>query len=233
MAMSGMWTAIPVWGRVAMIAWLLALMALPFLHRIGGERAIRRGTIAGVLFQDAVVLIILETAWGWDKTWLVAVAVIVMGWGVEFLGSRTGFPFGRYHYTDRLRPQLGHVPLIIPLAWLMMLPPSWAIADLIVGHRGLAFVVVSALAMTAWDFFLDPQMVDWGFWVWENPGGYCLNCPSGGIPWTNFVGWALASGLMTAILAPGSLPTLPLTLHSPGFWRQLGWPCSGNSPIRR
>ncbi|MBN1934918.1 MAG: carotenoid biosynthesis protein [Anaerolineae bacterium] len=211
-AMTGMWAAIPILAQAAVIAWLSAMIALPLIRQVWGEQAIRWGTTAGVLFQDAAVLIVLGTAWGWSKTALVAAAVAAMGWGIEFLGSHTGIPFGRYHYTDRLQPQLGRVPLLIPLAWLMMLPPSWAIADLIAGNHKLAFILVSALAMTAWDFFLDPQMVDWGFWAWENPGGYCLKCASGGIPWTNFVGWALASGLMTTILNPGNLPTTSLVL---------------------
>ena len=46
----------------------------------------------------------------------------MIGWTAEAIGSKTGFPFGAYHYTDRLQPQLLGVPLLIPLAWLMMLP---------------------------------------------------------------------------------------------------------------
>jgi putative membrane protein len=129
-----------------------------------------------------------------------------MGWVVEYIGSKTGFPFGRYHYSDRLQPQLGHVPLLIPVAWLMMLPPAWAIAETIAPQHGLGFVVVSALAFTAWDLYLDPQMVRWRLWVWERPGGYF------GIPWVNYGGWILASGTMTAILRPGDLPLVPLQL---------------------
>jgi putative membrane protein len=99
-----------------------------------------------------------------------------------------------------LQPQLAGVPLLIPLAWLMMLPPAWAVASLIVGgRRDWRFVLVSAAAFTAWDLFLDPQMVGWGYWVWANPGGYF------GIPWVNFAGWLLGSALITAIVRPGQL----------------------------
>src|SRR5690606_41755819 len=31
----------------------------------------------------------------------------------------------------------------------------------------IKFILVSALALTVWDLFLDPQMVAWGFWIWE------------------------------------------------------------------
>ena len=200
------WGELSVAAMVALPAWVLALMAMPVLEWIWGERATAWATAAGVTLQATTVFAVLASAWGWGRAALTALAVVGMGWLVEFIGSRTGVPFGRYHYTDRLQPQLGRVPLVIPLAWLMMLPAAWAIADRVAGGRGPAFVLISALAFTAWDLFLDPQMVGWRFWVWDRPGGYF------GIPWVNFLGWALASGLMTAVVSPGPLPGQPLRL---------------------
>ncbi len=49
-------------------------------------------------------------------------------------------------------------------------------------------------------------MVAWGFWVWEQPGGYF------GIPWVNFAGWLFASALITAIIRPRPLPVGPLLI---------------------
>jgi hypothetical protein len=57
---------------------------------------------------------------------------------------------------------------LVPLAWLMMLPPAWAVARLVAGGPGIAFILTAALAFTAWDLFLDPQMVAWG-------AGYGIN----------------------------------------------------------
>jgi uncharacterized membrane protein len=200
------WSGLNASARAALVAWVLIMIVLPVVKWVWGDRAMRWGMTLSVVSQAATVVIVLGHAWGWSRTALVALAVAGMGWAVEFVGSRTGFPFGRYHYTDRLQPQLGRVPLLIPLAWLMMLPPAWAVADRISGQRGLAFVAVSALAFTAWDLFLDPQMVGWRLWIWERPGGYF------GIPWVNYLGWALASAVMTAVVRPGSLPTEPLQL---------------------
>ena len=129
----------------------------------------------------------------------------MVAWTSEAVGSKTGFPFGAYHYTDRLQPQLLGVPLLIPLAWLMMLPPAWAVAQRITRRStGLLFVAVSALAFTAWDLFLDPQMVNWGLWVWDQPGQYF------GIPLVNYAGWFLVSALITVLARPSALPTRPL-----------------------
>jgi len=38
-------------------------------------------------------------------------------------------PFGHYHYTGALQPQLfGTIPLAIPCAWLMVAAGAWQIA---------------------------------------------------------------------------------------------------------
>jgi putative membrane protein len=202
----GTWTSLRPWARFAMVAWLVTWVCLPIVKRIWGDRAMRWGVAMAVVLQATAVVFVLEAAWGWGRTILTGTAVVVMGWVVEFVGSRTGFPFGRYHYTHRLQPQVGDVPLLIPLAWLMSLPPAWAVADAISGGRGLGFVVMAGLAVAAWDLFLDPQMVGWRLWVWERRGGYF------GIPWSNYLGWALASGAMTAIARPDRLPAAPLGL---------------------
>jgi putative membrane protein len=194
--------------RIALLVWVGATISQPIVQWVWGERAIRWGATATVALQAAAVIASLQAAWGWGWTIAVALIVMALGWAVEYLGSHTGVPFGRYHYTPRLQPQLGHVPLLIPVAWLMMLPASWAVAGSIARGRGPAFWLLSGLAITAWDFFLDPQMVSWGLWAWEDKGGYF------GIPWVNFLGWTVSGAVMTAaasVLWPGPLPVTSLT----------------------
>lgn len=205
--MLSIWSEMSWAVRIALLAWVGATVSQPIVQWAWGERAIRWGTTATVLLQAAAVVAALQADWGWNRTALVALAIMAMGWAVEYLGSHTGVPFGRYRYTDRLQPQLGHVPLAIPVAWLMMMPACWAVAGRIAGERGPAFWLLSGLAITAWDLFLDPQMVGWGLWVWERKGGYF------GIPWVNFLGWTLAGAAMTAVvsmLRPAPLPAAPL-----------------------
>ncbi|MDG2233112.1 MAG: carotenoid biosynthesis protein, partial [Ilumatobacter sp.] len=51
--------------------------------------------------------------------------------------------------------------------------------------------VLGSAAMTAWDLFLDPQMVGEGYWAWARRGLYR------GIPLSNFGGWFLTGlGIM-------------------------------------
>jgi putative membrane protein len=58
----------------------------------------------------------------------------------------------------------------------------------------LTRIVGGAAALTAWDLFLDPQMVGEGYWRWARPGAYR------GIPVTNFVGWFTAGLGVVALL---------------------------------
>lgn len=204
---------------VPIVFWVLTMISLPILGWILGENALIRGMTFGVLMQASAVIIILYSAWGWPRALKTVLIVAVFTYLAELLGSKTGFPFGKYHYTDLLQPQLAGVPLLIPLAWLMMLPPAWAIAAIILGkdprYEGtrkqsflfaLKFSLLSALALTAWDLFLDPQMVGWGFWIWETPGLYF------GIPLSNYFGWILTSFLITLLANPQDLPVGPLSL---------------------
>ncbi|MCS6908729.1 MAG: carotenoid biosynthesis protein [Anaerolineales bacterium] len=191
-----------------LILWVLTMIALPIVGWTLGEDALRRGMSIGVLVQCAAVLGALQAQWGWRRTLRTSFWVIAGAFLAEWLGSTTGFPFGKYSYTPLLQPQLAGVPLLIPLAWMMMLPPAWAIAQMILGEQvslnSWKGISLSALAFTAWDLFLDPQMTAWGFWVWEAPGSYF------GIPLVNFLGWLLVAAVLTAVAHPNELPLLPL-----------------------
>lgn len=185
--------------------WTLIMIALPIVRALASREVFNALVVVSVISQALAVLVVVGEYWGWRRTLLTALAAAVLSWSVEAVGSATGYPFGEYDYTPSLQPQLFGVPLVIPLAWLMMLPPAWAVAQTLVGHiPRWAFVIASAAAFTAWDLFLDPQMVSWGYWVWENPSGYF------GIPWINYVGWFLVSALLTMILRPAPVPELPL-----------------------
>ena len=190
------------WYVILFVVWLLSMITLPIVKWIWGVSAVEWGVILSVLWQTSLIITVLAGSWGIVQTFRVVMIVTVTTLAAEAVGTATGFPFGSYSYTNKLQPQVAHVPLLIPLAWLMMLPVAWAVAYKVTGTMsGWRFVTLSAVAMTAWDLFLDPQMVAWGFWVWEQPGGYF------GIPWQNFLGWLLTAGLATILARPAHLPT--------------------------
>jgi lycopene beta-cyclase len=185
--------------------WLLSMIALPIMRWLWGDTASPWALSLAVLAQVILVTGYLGTAIGRSFTGVLLIGLLPLCWAVEWVGSRTGFPFGNYQYTGLLAPQLGGVPLLIPLAWLMMLVPSWAVASgftsRLTGLRGwpraLVFCGFSALAFTAWDLFLDPLLVAWGFWQWPSGGAYF------GIPWVNYAGWLGVSAALTGLVLLG------------------------------
>ena len=127
------------------------------------------------------------------------VVVVAGGAGLmaEAVGVATGIPFGRYSYTGTLGAEVLGVPVVVPLAWVMMAWPALVVARTLATRR-TAVIAVGAAALTAWDVFLDPQMVAAGHWTWSNPSPGLPLVP--GIPLTNYVGWLLVSAAVIAVL---------------------------------
>jgi putative membrane protein len=115
---------------------------------------------------------------------------------IEVLGVKTGFPFGAYEYDlERLGITAFGVPLLIPFAWFMMLYPCWLISRDLFKSRYLA-ILTGALLMSTWDLYLDPQMVNEGYWVWFVDGTATKE-----IPLTNFFGWFLSTAVIFTLLS--------------------------------
>lgn len=109
-----------------------------------------------------------------------------VGFAFEEIGVATGFPFGHYYFTDMMGAKIGHVPVLLALAYLGMGYLSWLMARAIAGWKFTA--ICAAVVMTTWDLALDPiwSTVERG-WVWVDGGPYW------GVPLLNFGGWALTA----------------------------------------
>lgn len=121
--------------------------------------------------------------------------VLLVGLGlyallVESMAVATGFPYGRFGYSDVLGPPLfGLAPPTVLLAW----------TPLILGCVAATRRVWQAVALlVAVDLVLDPAAVQLGFWSWSEPGIYY------GVPLVNFLGWVLTGCI--AVLALRRLP---------------------------
>jgi putative membrane protein len=148
---------------------------------------------------------------GWPRALSAATAAFALGLAAEWTGTRTGIPFGAYRYTGLLRPAAGTVPLLVPLAWAAMGLPGYAVGATVARSRA-GRIAVGAVALTAWDLFLDPQMIRNGFWRWAHPGPYQ------GVPLSNFAGWLLVSVLLMAVF-DGLLrsKSRQITVNHPGL----------------
>lgn len=101
-----------------------------------------------------------------------------IGFGVEVLGTQTGFPFGTYWYLDNLGLKWIEVPLIIGINWFL-LAYSTALWSAKFFNHSMAKAMVGASLMVSLDFFIEPLSKTLGFWAWEGDI----------IPWQNYLAW--------------------------------------------
>ncbi|HUR76120.1 MAG TPA: carotenoid biosynthesis protein [Sporichthya sp.] len=125
--------------------------------------------------------------------------VLAVAAGVETLGVHTGVPFGDYDYGGGLGAELAGVPLVIPAAWAMTAYPALLVARHLTRRASRPVTaLVAGWALASWDVFLDPQMVEEGYWRWAHPDPALPGSPD--VPLTNYAGWLVVSVLLMAVL---------------------------------
>lgn len=161
---------------------------------------------------------------GFKRTLTFFAVTYLITLGVELIGLTTGWPFGRYYYTEVLGAKLfGAVPWVVPLAYFMMVVPSHTIANLIVdgrpvaeGHRLwrlLLRALLTAIVMTAWDLTNDPLMaVEVKAWIWLDGG------PFFGIPLQNFGGWTMTVFIISVVCRMIETKVPPRPFAAPPRW---------------
>ncbi len=152
-----------------------------------------------IVVATAAILVILVPRTG--ASWVPAfLAVCGISLTAEWVGTSTGWPFGRYHYTELLGPRIGgRVPWLIPVSWFLMALPSFDLAERLGAGGRVARWVLGAAFLTAWDLSLDPAMSHLSpYWVWDTEVGIY------GMPLRNLAGW-FGTGvvLMAGIEATG------------------------------
>lgn len=209
----------------AALPWLLLALTVAAqitYPLVDGDR-LRQVTIAVVVLAAATCAVHALVHRG--PAWALGLVVVTAGGGfaAEAVGVRTGLPFGDYSYRGTLGPELLDVPLVVPLAWTMMGYPVLLAARRLTRHW---VVPLGAFGLTAWDVFLDPQMVGDGHWRWSDPEPSLPGVD--GIPLTNFAGWLAVGALMMLVLTvvlprdgtPPSAESVPATLLA---WTWLGY----------
>ncbi|MGV3618654.1 MAG: carotenoid biosynthesis protein [Fimbriimonas sp.] len=136
------------------------------------------------------------------RAWAALGVVLALGGSIEVAGVLTGFPFGRYAYTDRWWPVVTLVdgarfPLQLPFAWFLMAGASYLTVIWIgKGGHGKLYAPLTGLLAAALDLIMEPVMVGpLGYWRWLDPGPL-----PGGAPWSNFLGWFATAALAAVAL---------------------------------
>jgi putative membrane protein len=186
------------------------------------------GNVGFVLFFVLFSVFHCLAVEGFKRTALFFAISAVVTYAMEEIGVVTGDVFGAYHYSDMLGVKLGHVPVLIPLGWFMMIYPSRVVAKAILRAVNVRSVVgmttlaaLSAMVMTAWDLVMDPAMSTLAKnWIWEKGGVYF------GVPGQNYLGWLMTTFIVYLLVAfvwrpkeekqivPGVFAVLPIFVYA-------------------
>jgi uncharacterized membrane protein len=131
-----------------------------------------------------------------------AAIILVTSAGFEWIGVRTGFPFGTYRYTDQFGWRLGGVlPAAIPLAWLVILICGRYLVLALRPHASRAELALG-VAFVALLTDLNLELVAWkvrGYWIWyPGRGAEAPFWP----PWQNYLSWCVLSFCLSLLLPP-------------------------------
>ena len=202
---------------------VLAQIAYPLLDA-PGQDGLTAATIASVLLFCGASVTHATLTLGARAAAVLLLVAGGIGLVAEAVGVATGFPFGEYAYAGTLGPQLLGVPLLVPLAWVMMAYPTLLAGRLLA--RGWLAIPLAAWALASWDLFLDPQMVAAGHWTWAFPSPGLPGVD--GVPLTNFAGWLLVALVMQAGLHL-LVPATPVAASTAVPFALLAWTWLGST----
>lgn len=142
--------------------------------------------------QAVITLIFLLSAAETKSVSITSIIILILAFVIEYAGVNSGFPFGKYSYTNTLSPAIFGVPAAITLSWFSVSVNSFLLSKfLLFESKGVYIVFVSALIILGVDLLLEPFASSAnGYWLWEG----------GRIPLQNYVSWFIAGLLFSYIL---------------------------------
>lgn len=140
------------------------------------------------LFLSALLILLAAAADDFPKLAYFFLISFSIGFGVEVLGTQTGFPFGNYQYLHNLGLKWIEVPLMIGVNWFV-LSYSTALWARRWTSIPLLQMLIAAALMVSLDLFIEPLSATLGFWAWENNV----------IPLENYLAWFAVSFLIQLI----------------------------------
>jgi putative membrane protein len=152
---------------------------------------------------------------GWSFTSGYLAITLVVGFTAEAVGIRTGWPFGRYSYTDRLGPEIAGVPALIVLGWAMMTYPALLAARRLTARWRTDRRLTAAAA--------SPR---------HHRGGDVAVMPAEGAS-TGGLGRAVVTAVAGGVLLAGWDLFLDPRMAAEGFWTWPpgGWPALNGIPL--
>lgn len=174
---------------------LLIVIGLQIAYPLIHGAALRYVTLTTVFLGAATMVLHSYLIYGPRFASTFTLITFIYALGIEALGVKSGWPFGRYYYDHSLGIQIFGVPLLVPFAWMMLTYPLFIAARRAAAHWVFLY---GGIGLMIWDLFLDPQMVDAGRWSWKLVGPRVPFEPM--IPLSNAAGWLFAGMGLMALL---------------------------------
>lgn len=115
------------------------------------------------------------------------VFVFVFTFIVEVAGVKTGLIFGDYNYGRTLWLQIGKVPVVIGINWVLLVLGSGIVARSFCNRIGIkSSIVINVIAgffLVFVDYFIEPIAMKLDYWNWQNSF----------VPLRNYIAWFLIS----------------------------------------
>ncbi|HEU4369460.1 MAG TPA: carotenoid biosynthesis protein [Methylomirabilota bacterium] len=140
---------------------------------------------------------------GWRRTLLFGACVSPVAWLAEASSTRTGVPFGLYHYTGDTHGRelfLANVPFMDPLSFSFLAYASFCLARTVLRGRQvppLAMALATGGLMMLLDVVIDPVAVRGDRWFLGRVFYYAEAGAYFGVPLSNFAGWVLVGAVGT------------------------------------
>jgi uncharacterized membrane protein len=158
---------------------------IPFTHNL-----VLMLTDGFLLLTNAVVLYFVFKDNFSSRLMVWSVLTFLLTFLLEYVGVKTGVVFGQYHYGDTLLMQVGNVPFIIALNWMILILATYSIVLKLV--RNLIITpFLSSLLIVIFDIILEPVAIKLDYWQWSG----------GEIPIRNYMAWYLISLLFSGALS--------------------------------
>jgi Predicted membrane protein len=129
-----------------------------------------------------------------DRKALLGVSLLVLySYGIEFVGLKTGWPYGEFDYLVSLGPHILGVPLGLPLFFIPLVLNSYILITLLDLGKEYSKILAASGFVLLVDLVLDPAAVSLGLWSYSTGIYY-------GVPVSNFLGWVLSSLVATVLI---------------------------------
>src|SRR5262245_34499599 len=152
-------------AQLALASWIVAVLytSLSLQFSLNPGAVVGKGALI-TLLPLVFVFVHGSVAYRFRGVFFFAAVTIVVSNLSENTSILTGFPFGRYYYTDILGPKLFLVPLLVGPAYLGTGYLSWMIARVILaaptsevnGRLTFTVPVLASFIMVSWDLAMDP-----------------------------------------------------------------------------